>query len=124
VCAIKRELRYAASVPKHERKKEEEEKEENEKNSIMYASIRLYELIFKRIPDDLLYMEDMHKYKIMVLLAMNAHKHKHHSQGRVLSNRGYKYKHIITAVGDHTKETEEIWKRITSRNDSAINYMH
>ena len=37
----------------------------------------LYELIFPGIPDDLLYTEDnMNKYKSM-LLAMNAHKHKH-----------------------------------------------
>ncbi|KYQ49527.1 hypothetical protein ALC60_11404 [Trachymyrmex zeteki] len=50
----------------------------------------LYELIFKRIPDDLLYTEDnMHKYK-SILLATNAHRHKYHSQGRVLANRGYK----------------------------------
>ena len=39
----------------------------------------LYELIFKRISDDLLYTEDdMNKYKSM-LLATNAHKHKHQS---------------------------------------------
>ena len=47
----------------------------------------LYKLIFKRIPHDLLYTEDdMHKYKSM-LLATNAHKHKHHSQDQLLSNR-------------------------------------
>jgi len=41
----------------------------------------LYELIFKRIPDDFLYTEDdMNKYKSM-LLATNAHKHKHQLQG-------------------------------------------
>ncbi|KYN23124.1 hypothetical protein ALC57_04465 [Trachymyrmex cornetzi] len=58
----------------------------------------LYELIFKRIPDDLLYTkDDMNKYKSM-LLATNAHKHKHHSQGRLLNNRGYKYKHIIAPL--------------------------
>ncbi|EGI66456.1 hypothetical protein G5I_05021 [Acromyrmex echinatior] len=51
----------------------------------------LYELIFKRIPNGALYTEDdMHKYKSMLLA--NAHEHKHHSQGRLLSNRGYKYK--------------------------------
>ena len=58
----------------------------------------LYELIFKRIPDDALYTEDdMHKYKSMLLMT-NAHKHKYHSQGRLLSNRGYKYKHVIDRV--------------------------
>jgi len=44
----------------------------------------LYELIFKRIPDDLLYTdEDMNKYKSM-LLATNAYEHKYQSQGRLL----------------------------------------
>ena len=69
----------------------------NDANNIIIDGIRyvgigdFYELIFKRIPDNLVYTEnDMDKY--------NAHKHKHHSQGRVLSNRGYKYKHIITPL--------------------------
>jgi len=45
------------------------------------GTLDLYELIFKRIPDDLLYTEDdMNKYKSMLLA--NAHKHKHQSQGR------------------------------------------
>ncbi|KYN11487.1 hypothetical protein ALC57_16358 [Trachymyrmex cornetzi] len=58
----------------------------------------LYKLIFKRISDDALYTEDdMHKYKSMLLMT-SAHKHKHHSQGRLLSNRGYKYKHIIAPL--------------------------
>ncbi|EGI59158.1 hypothetical protein G5I_12702 [Acromyrmex echinatior] len=56
----------------------------------------LIELIFKRISNDLLYTEgDKHKYKSM-LLATNAHQHKHHSQGRVLSNKGYKYKYVTS----------------------------
>ena len=40
--------------------------------------------------------DDMNKYKSM-LLATNVHKHKHQSQGR-LSNRGYKYKYVITPL--------------------------
>jgi len=39
----------------------------------------LYELIFKRIPDDLSYMEDDINKNKNLLLAMNVHKHKHHS---------------------------------------------
>jgi len=40
----------------------------------------LYELIFKKIPDDLLSTkDDINKYKSM-LLATTAHKHKHHLQ--------------------------------------------
>jgi len=47
-------------------------------DGIRYAGTSdLYVLIFKRIPEDALYTEnDMHKYKSM-LLATNAHKHKH-----------------------------------------------
>ena len=58
-------------------------------DGVRYVDILgLYELIFQRIPDDLLYMEDdMNKYKSM-LLATKVHKHKHHSQSRLLSNRG------------------------------------
>jgi len=67
----------------------------------------LCELIFKRIPDDLLYTEDdMNKYKSM-LLAMNAHKHKHQSQGRLLSNRGYKYKYVITPLMSITSKKQK-----------------
>jgi len=71
---------------------------------IRYAGISyFYKLIFKRILDNLLYTENnIHKYKSM-LLATNAHEHKHHSQGRgLLSNRGYKYKHVRRADIDHT----------------------
>ncbi|KYN02831.1 hypothetical protein ALC62_06337 [Cyphomyrmex costatus] len=55
----------------------------------------LYELIFKRIPDDSLRKEqDMREYKSL-LQATNAHRHKHHPLGRVLANSGYKYKNVI-----------------------------
>jgi len=62
--------------------------------------------------ENLLYTkDDMNKYMLL------AHKHKHQSQSRLLSNRGYKYKRNIVNV-DHTQESEEeIWKGITSRND-------
>ncbi|KYN30381.1 hypothetical protein ALC56_15308 [Trachymyrmex septentrionalis] len=73
----------------------------------------LYELIFKRIPDDLLYTEDdINKYKSM-LLATNAHKHKHHSQGRLLRNRRYKYKYVIA---DPVKR-----EKLALRDDSLRN---
>ena len=65
----------------------------------------LYELIFKRIPDDLLYMEDdMNKYKSM-LLATNAHKH--HSQGRVLSNRRYVIAPLMSIATKKQKKSEK-----------------
>jgi len=65
---------------------------------MVYDTLGPYELIFKRIFNDLLYTkDDMNKYKSM-LLATNAHKHKHQSQGQLLSNRGYKYKYVITLL--------------------------
>ena len=90
----------------------------------------LYELIFKRIPDDLLYTEDdMNKYKSM-LLATNAHKHKHQSQGRLL--RGYKYKYIIAPLMSITPKTRTKQKKKSEKgllhamilNDNAIDYVH
>ncbi|KYQ49727.1 hypothetical protein ALC60_11194 [Trachymyrmex zeteki] len=87
-----------------------------------------YELIFKRIPDDLLYTEDdMHKYK-SILLATNAHKHKYHSQGRVLANRGYKYKHVIAPLMSITpkkqKKSGKGLPHAMTLNDNAIDYVH
>jgi len=67
----------------------------------------LYELIFKSIPDGLLYTEDdMNKYKSM-LLTTNAHKHKHQSQDRLLSNRGYKYKYVIAPLMSITRKKQK-----------------
>ena len=83
----------------------------------------LYELIFKRIPDDALYTEDdMHKYK-SILLVTNAHKHKYHSQSRLLSNRGYK--HVIAPLMSvtHKKQKKKSGKGLPhamTLNDNAI----
>jgi len=47
-----------------------------------------------------------------------ANKHKHHSQSRLLSNRNTSTNNRAVDV-DHTQETkEEIWKEITSHNDT------
>ncbi|KYN16163.1 hypothetical protein ALC57_11595 [Trachymyrmex cornetzi] len=99
-------------------------------DNVRYAGTPgLYELIFKRIPDDALYTEDdMNKYKSM-LLATNAHKHKHHSQGRLFSNRGYKYKHIIAPLMSMTpkkpnKKSGKGLPRAMTLNDNAIDYVH
>ncbi|KYN40039.1 hypothetical protein ALC56_05566, partial [Trachymyrmex septentrionalis] len=95
-------------------------------NDVRYAGTRgLYELFFKRIPDDLLYTEDdMHKYKSM-LLATNAHKHKHHSQSRVLSNKGYK--HVIAPLMIMLKKQKKSGRGLPhamTLNNSAIDYVH
>ncbi|KYN27441.1 hypothetical protein ALC57_03150, partial [Trachymyrmex cornetzi] len=59
----------------------------------------------------------------------NAHKHKHDSQGRLLSNRGYKYKHIIAPLMSMTpkKQSKKSGKglpRAMTLNDNAIDYVH
>ncbi|KYN22401.1 hypothetical protein ALC57_05213 [Trachymyrmex cornetzi] len=99
-------------------------------DDVRYAGISgLYELIFKRIQDDLLYTEDdMKKYK-SILLATNEHKHKHQAQGRLLSNRGYKYKHIIAPLMSITpkKQSKKSGKGLPhamTLNDNAIDYVH
>ncbi|KYM85800.1 hypothetical protein ALC53_04385 [Atta colombica] len=63
-------------------------------------------------------------------LRMNAHKHahKHQSQGRLLSNRGYKYKYVIAPLMSITSKKQ---KKISGKglfhailNDNAIDYVH
>ncbi|KYN09083.1 hypothetical protein ALC57_18807, partial [Trachymyrmex cornetzi] len=89
----------------------------------------LYELIFKRMPDGALYTEDdTHKYKSMLLMT-SAHKHKHHSQGRLLSNRGYKYKYIIAPLmlvtrKKQSKKSGKGLPHAMTLNDNAIDYVH
>ncbi|KYN21165.1 hypothetical protein ALC57_06466 [Trachymyrmex cornetzi] len=81
------------------------------------------------MPDDALYTEDdMHKYKSMLLMT-SAHKHKHHSQGRLLSNRGYKYKYIIAPLmlvtpKKQTKKSGKGLPHAMTLNDNAIDYVH
>ncbi|KAG5324087.1 YMD3 protein, partial [Pseudoatta argentina] len=83
---------------------------------VRYASTPdLYEWIFKRIPDNTFYTEDdMHKYKSM-LLVTNAHKHKYHSQGHLLSNRGYKYKHNRVSMKRFSRVTSARKNTLFSR---------
>ncbi|KYN06851.1 hypothetical protein ALC62_02234 [Cyphomyrmex costatus] len=58
----------------------------------------LYELIFKRIPDDAIYTEnDKLAYK-SILLATNAHRRSHNADNPILGNKGYKYKNIIAPI--------------------------
>ena len=86
-----------------------------------------YELIFKRTSDNFLYTkDDMNKYKSM-LLATKAHKHQ--SQGRLLSNRGYKYKYVIAPLMSITpkKQKKKSGKGLPHAmilNDNVIDYVH
>ncbi|KYM93941.1 hypothetical protein ALC62_15448 [Cyphomyrmex costatus] len=84
----------------------------------------LYELIFKRIPDDTLQTEqDMRVYKSL-LQATNAHRHKHHPLGRVLANRGYKYRNIIKPLATPKKKSGKEVPHAMTLNDGAIEYVH
>jgi len=58
----------------------------------------LFELIFKRIPDDAIYTEeDKQKYKSLLLMT-NAHRRGHNAHLPVLGNKGYEYKYIIAPL--------------------------
>ena len=58
----------------------------------------LFELIFKRIPDDAVYTEDDKQTYKSILLATNAHRRGHNALLPVLGNKGYKYKNIIAPL--------------------------
>ena len=58
----------------------------------------LFELIFKRIPDDAIYTEDDKQAYKSILLATNAHRRGHNALLPVLGNKGYKYKNIIAPL--------------------------
>ena len=74
-------------------------------------------LIFKRIPDDLLYTEDdINKYKSMFVRRTR-------TNTSIIRKADYwaiedtsTNNHAVDI--DHIEETEEIWKEITSRNDT------
>ena len=57
----------------------------------------LYELIFKRIPDDTV-CTDADKQIYKSILLTNAHRRDHVAKKPPLSNKGYKYKHVIAPL--------------------------
>ncbi|KYN02981.1 hypothetical protein ALC62_06186 [Cyphomyrmex costatus] len=103
----------------------------------------LYELIFKRIPDDAIYTEnDKLAYK-SILLATNAHRRSHNADNPILGNKGYKYKNIITPVVSGKRQVgtgipcarnlnDKSGKRVgegvipleMTLNDNKIDYVH
>jgi len=69
----------------------------------------------------------MNKYKSM-LLVTNAHKHKHHSEGR-LSNRRYKDKYVIAPLMSITSKKQKKKSRkglphAMILNENMIDYVH
>lgn len=85
----------------------------------------IYELIFKRIPDDTVYTEaDTQKYKD-ILLATNAHRRRHDVRNPVLSNKGYKYKHVIAPLLSKKKIGQGLTApRRMILNNNSIDYVY
>ncbi|XP_071570613.1 uncharacterized protein [Temnothorax nylanderi] len=93
-------------------------------DGIRYAGTRgLYELIFKKIPNDEIYTkDDMQKYK-SILLMTNAHKRNHDAHARLNGNRGYKYRNIIAPLISGKKAGKGIPRAMTL-NGNKIDYVH
>lgn len=89
----------------------------------------LYELIFKRLPDDTVYTEDdKQKYK-SILLTTNAHRRNHNALNPILGNKGYKYKHVIAPLlsMDYTKKKTgrgSVLPHTMVVTDNKIDYVH
>jgi len=85
----------------------------------------LYELIFKRVPDDVICTEDdKQKYKSL-LLTTNAHRYNHDPHDCVRGNRGYKYKHVIALMSTESKKKSgRGLLHAMTLNDNAIDYVH
>jgi len=86
----------------------------------------LYELIFKRVPNDVICTEDdKQKYKSM-LLTTNAHRYNHDPHDRIRGNRGYNYKHVIApliSIESKNKSGRGLPHAMTL-NNNAIDYVH
>ncbi|KAL6429511.1 hypothetical protein ACFW04_008292 [Cataglyphis niger] len=68
-------------------------------NGIRYVGTPgLYELIFKRMPDDLVYTENDKLTYRNILLTTNAHRRDKKANNPILGNKGYKYKHVIAPL--------------------------
>jgi len=84
----------------------------------------LYELIFKKIPDDEIYTEDdLLKYK-SILMATNAHRRGNKAYNPLLGTRGYKYKHVIAPLFPVKKTGKGILPRAMTLNNNRIDYVH
>ncbi|XP_070154031.1 uncharacterized protein [Polyergus mexicanus] len=89
----------------------------------------LYEFIFKKIPDDVIYTEDDKQTYKSMLLTTNAHKRNHDAQGRLMGNRGYKCKEIIAKLipiePKKTKSGKGLFAlRAMTLTDNKIDYVH
>ncbi|XP_011858311.1 PREDICTED: uncharacterized protein LOC105555879 [Vollenhovia emeryi] len=87
----------------------------------------LYELIFKRLPDDLVYTKnDLQTYK-SILLTTNAHRRGRSASMPIMGNKGYKYSMIIGLLirGDKKKGAGATRVPSTMRvTDNKVDYVH
>ncbi|KAL6254319.1 hypothetical protein P5V15_014368 [Pogonomyrmex californicus] len=90
----------------------------------------LYELIFKRLPDDAVFTEDDKQTYKSILLTTNAHRRGHSAHNPIKGNRGSKYINIIAPLvstyGSSGKKSAGVSNIPTAMklNDNKIDYMH
>lgn len=79
----------------------------------------LYELIFMKRPNDYVYdKNDLDKYGL-ILKKTNAHRRNHSASGQVKSNRGEKYKKIISLLIKHFPRTDPMSTNVDILNEAV-----
>ncbi|KAL6265823.1 hypothetical protein P5V15_002643 [Pogonomyrmex californicus] len=91
----------------------------------------LYELIFKRLPDDAVFTEDDKQTYKSILLTTNAHRRGHSAHNPIKGNRGSKYINIIAPLvstyGSSGRKKDAGVSNIPTAmklNDNKIDYVH
>jgi hypothetical protein len=86
----------------------------------------LYELIFKRLPDEAIFTEDDKQMYTSILLATNAHRRSHSADNPIMGNKGYKYKHIIAPLVSkyNNKKGTGVIPSTMRLTDNKIDYVH
>ncbi|KAL6256711.1 hypothetical protein P5V15_011638 [Pogonomyrmex californicus] len=113
-----------------------DKKFDDKNDSIIIDNVRyngtpgLYELIFKRLPDDAVFTEDDKQTYKSILLTTNAHRRGHSAHNPIKSNRGSKYINIIAPLvstyGSSDKKGAGVSNIPTAMklNDNKIDYVH
>lgn len=94
-------------------------------NGIRYTGTQgLYELIFMKTPDVTYYRQnDLDAYK-SILIATNAHRQRYQADGKVNSNKGYKYRNIISKLFGKIGGGVDVDTTWLNTNNSSIEYVH
>jgi len=85
----------------------------------------LYELIFKKFPDETICTNaDKQKYKNILLShkQMRIDGHHHSTHNPIMDNKGHKYKNIIALLSD--KGIEKGISHTVTLNDNKMDYVH